>query len=87
MVQQIEKDLEFDCNPRHETIPEPLTPEAWYEEQLEDARWGINYHTKEWAQAQERNAECNAWIKTLLKSLPEDQNQGQGEGSASSSLG
>lgn len=68
MEEQLIDSIDFDCgHPLGQ--PEKMTAKAWHEEALRKARWNVEYHSKEWAQEQERVAKRNEWLRLLRESL------------------
>lgn len=67
MADQLEQSIEFDCSPNDP--PKVKTPEEWRADEIERAKWNVNYHAKEGQAERIRVAERNAWIRALRDSL------------------
>lgn len=69
MVQQIEESIKFDCSLDYITDPELKTPEETFYLQLKQLTRDTDYHSKQWAEEQERTRHRNLWVNALVKSL------------------
>lgn len=73
MVDQIQDSIRFDCGSTYHQDAmealERLTPEAWRAKQIEDAKWSIDYHAKQWDEEVARVAQRNRWIRQLRESI------------------
>jgi len=71
MVEQITESIKYDCDSSYykERLA-PQMPGDWHKNRLEAAEGDIKYHTRNWAEEQERNAQRNAWLKAFWDSLP-----------------
>jgi hypothetical protein len=67
MISQIVESIEFDCYPT--TKPKEFTSEEYYNLQLKEVNWNIEYHTRKLIEEKKRMVDGNIWIQSLKKSL------------------
>ena len=73
MIQQLEDSIKYDCNESYVSIPEPQTPEEWYESQVAKIQRSIEYHQEEADKERARATERTQWVRDLrdnLRKLP-----------------
>ncbi|WP_133771644.1 hypothetical protein [Enterovirga rhinocerotis] len=72
MIEQLESSINFDCStgPWSEQ-PAPLSPEDWFDDELQKASREVGYHTRERAKEIERTESRNKWLADLRASLAE----------------
>lgn len=71
MIEQLDETIRFDGTvSEYYTKIEKKSPEEWLESARASAQRDIDYHTRELAEAQQRDAERQQWVDELRSSVP-----------------
>ena len=68
MVEQLQKSIEYDCSYVPDE-PKRLSGAEYKQQQIAEARWEVEYHTKEYEEEVKRVQKRNEWLRALRESL------------------
>lgn len=69
MAEQLRESIRFDCG-YTPSEPELKEPDAWFAAEVDRAEGNLDYHSRQEAEREQRNAGRREWVRALRASLP-----------------